>query len=79
MPKDKQSTTTAAAPKKRNAIVGFISDTIAEMKKVTWLTRREVFYLTGLVLIVAIVTGIILGAIDLGFSQLVNKVIIPGG
>jgi preprotein translocase SecE subunit len=79
MPKDKQPTTTATAPKKRNAIVGFFSDTIAEMKKVTWLSRREIAYLTGLVLLVAIVTGIILGAIDLGFSQLVSRFVIPGG
>jgi preprotein translocase subunit SecE len=79
MPKDKQITSTAAAPKKRNAFVGFFSDTIAEMKKVTWLSRREIVYLTGLVLVVAIVTGIILGAIDLGFSQLVSIFIIPGG
>ncbi|HXY74970.1 MAG TPA: preprotein translocase subunit SecE [Dehalococcoidales bacterium] len=79
MPKDKQPTPPVAAPKKRNAIVSFFSDTIAEMKKVTWLSRREIIYLTGLVLIVAIVTGVILGAIDLGFSQLVSKFVIPGG
>ncbi|HXX59276.1 MAG TPA: preprotein translocase subunit SecE [Dehalococcoidales bacterium] len=79
MPKDNQPTNVAAAPKKRNALVGFFSDTVAEMKKVTWLTRREIVYLTALVLIVAIITGLILGAIDLGFSQLVSKFIIPGG
>jgi preprotein translocase SecE subunit len=38
---------------------GFISDTIAEMKKVTWLTRREAVYLSGLVLIVAVSVGIL--------------------
>ena len=79
MPRDNQPTTAAAAPKKRNAFVGFFNDTVAEMKKVTWLSRRELVYLTVLVLIVSIVTGVILGAIDLGFSQLVSKFIIPGG
>ncbi len=38
----------------------FISETIAELKKVVWLTRREAAYLTALVLIVAIAVGIIL-------------------
>jgi preprotein translocase SecE subunit len=51
----------------------FIADIIAELKKVTWLTRREAIYLTFLVLAVTIVVGIILGAADLGFSGLVHN------
>ena len=46
------------------------------MKKVTWLTRRETIYLTGLVLLVAITAGIVLGLIDLGFSSLVSTVLL---
>ncbi len=51
----------------------FIGEIIAEMKKVTWLTRREVAYLTFLVLIVSIAVGLILGATDYGFTRLVNE------
>ena len=51
----------------------FIGETISELKKVVWLTRREIIYLTTLVLIVAITAGIVLGAIDYGFTQLVNE------
>jgi len=54
----------------------FISETIAELKKVVWLTRREAAYLTALVLIVAIAVGLVLGAIDYGFTNLVNKLFI---
>ena len=54
----------------------FISETIAELKKVVWLTKREAAYLTVLVLIVAIAVGLILGAIDYGFTGLVDKVFI---
>jgi preprotein translocase SecE subunit len=61
-----------AAIAKRPSRFRFIADTISEMKKVTWLTRRETAYLTGLVLLVTITAGIILGLIDLGFSGLVN-------
>ncbi len=57
----------------------FISETIAELKKVVWLTRREVAYLTALVLIVCIIVGVILGLIDFGFTELVNKVFLPKG
>ena len=52
----------------------FIGEIIAELKKVVWLTRREAIYLTVLVLIVAVSTGIVLGSIDFGFSQLVGLI-----
>ena len=71
MPDVKQA---VPAPRRRNAIAGFISDTIAEMKKVTWLSRREVIYLTSLVLIVAVVAAVVLGLIDLGFSELIKVI-----
>ena len=53
-----------------------ISEIIAELRKVVWLTRREVTYLTALVLIIAITVGLILGAIDFGFTNLVDKLFI---
>ena len=56
----------------------FIRETIAELKKVVWLTRREAAYLTGLVLIVSIIMGIFLGVIDYGFTRLVNDIFIGG-
>jgi preprotein translocase SecE subunit len=68
----------AAASARRPSRFRFITDTISEMKKVTWLTRRETAYLTGLVLIVAISAGIVLGLIDLGFSSLVDTFLIGG-
>ena len=54
----------------------FIGETISELKKVVWLTRREAAYLTFLVLLVALAAGIFLGAIDYGFSSLVDKLFI---
>jgi len=51
----------------------FIGETISELKRVVWLTRREVIYLTTIVLITAIAAGLVLGAIDYGFARLVNE------
>ena len=51
----------------------FISDIIAELKKVTWLTRREAAYLTFLVLVISVVVGLILGLADLGFYNVVQN------
>ena len=56
----------------------FISEIIAELKKVVWLTRREAAYLTFMVLIVAIIVGLILGGFDYGFTNLVDKLFLGG-
>ena len=66
---------TPATPKRKNAIVNYISETIAEMKKVLWLSRRDLVYLSGLVLLVAIVVAVILGSIDFGFSEFIKWLI----
>jgi len=50
-----------------------IGEVISELKKVVWLTRREVIYLTFLVIVVAIVAGVILGAFDYGFARVVDE------
>ena len=67
---------TSTSPK---AKTNFFSDIIGEMRKVTWLSRRELIYLTGLVLLVTIAMALILGVLDFGFTKLVNDVFIGGG
>ncbi len=64
------STTTA---KRIGSRFKFIGETIAELRKVVWLTRRQVAYLTVLVLIISIIAGLILGAVDYGFTRLINE------
>ncbi len=65
-----RSQTVAAKP--RGSRFRFFGETISELKKVVWLTRRELIYLTTLVLITAAVAGLILGVLDYGFTRLVN-------
>lgn len=64
------------AKKKGFRLFNYFSEIINELRKVVWLTRRETAYLTGLVLIVTIIAGIILGALDFGFSELVNRIFV---
>ena len=52
----------------------FFADIVTELKKVVWLSRREIMYLTVLVLVVSVSAGIFLGAVDYGFAGLVEKV-----
>ena len=56
--------------------VRYIGEIISELKKVVWLTRRETAYLTLLVLVVSISAGIVLGAIDYGFTNLIDRIIL---
>jgi preprotein translocase SecE subunit len=67
-----ESKPVSAAPKPKNAVASYISETIGELKKVTWLSRRDLVYLSGIVLLVTLVTGAILGSIDFGFSKFVE-------
>jgi preprotein translocase subunit SecE len=66
----------AATTKKGFRLFSYVSEIVNELKKVVWLSRREVVYLTGLVLLVTIAAGIVLGALDFGFSALVDKLFI---
>ena len=59
--------------KKGFSITGFFTDIGAELKKVVWLSRREVVYLTVVVIIVAGVAGLVLGGVDRGFGAVVNN------
>ena len=62
-----------AAKRRGFRLFTYIGEIINELKKVVWLTRREIAYLTVLVLIVSIAAGIVLGALDYGFTGLVDK------
>jgi preprotein translocase subunit SecE len=55
-------------------LFNYIGEIINELKKVVWLTKREAAYLTVLVLIVSVTAGIVLGALDYGFTDLVDKI-----
>ena len=71
--------TQPTAPKRKGFFLfNYFSEIINELKKVVWLTRREIVYLTGLVLIVTIAAGIVLGSLDYGFSELVSRVFMGG-
>ena len=53
-------------------IGSYFREVISELKKVVWPTRAETRRLTLMVLAISGAVGLILGAIDLGFTYLVN-------
>ena len=58
----------------------FFSQTVDELKKVSWLKwPQEVVYLSTLVMVVAVAVGLIMGGIDYVFNYLINTLFVVGG
>ncbi len=64
-----------ASRKKGNPISRYLRETVAELRKVTWPTRKEASRLTVIVLIVIVLMSAFLGVMDLLFSRLISVVI----
>jgi preprotein translocase subunit SecE len=58
--------------KKQNIFQSFFRETTGELRKVSWPTWPEVRQLTGIVLLVMFVMGVILGITDAGARGLLN-------
>jgi len=69
--------TKAKKVKKDNAVIRYLRDTRAELRKVRWPTRQEAWGLTRIVLVVTISMALFLGLLDylfsLELSGLVNR------
>lgn len=55
--------------------VSFLKEVQEELKKVVWPTKDEVFRLTIIVIIISLVVGAFLGALDLIFSKAVEIIL----
>ena len=51
-------------------------DIISELRKVTWPTREDTWYLTVVVLVVAIAVGVFLGGIDMFFNWAIGRTLL---
>lgn len=55
--------------------VKFLKEVRTELNQVTWPTRKEVIRLTGAVVLISLIVGAYIGALDLVFTRLVQLVI----
>ena len=55
--------------------VDFLRDVRAEVRKVTWPTRKETIASSSVVVVAVLIVAIYLGLVDLGFSKLVGVLI----
>jgi preprotein translocase subunit SecE len=61
-------TKASATPKEENRLVRYFRDTRAEIAKVTWPTREEGLRLSGIVLVITVISTIVLFTIDSLFA-----------
>ena len=62
----------AEKAKKQNGIQRYFSETVGELRKVSWPTRQEAIQLTIIVLVVMVFMGVFLGLVDLIAGHLLN-------
>ena len=63
------------ARKQPNAIQRYFRETVGELRKVSWPTRKEAINLTIVVLIVTIFMSTILGFLDFIFSRFIALIL----
>ncbi len=61
--------------KKENAIVKYLKETRAELRKVSWPSREEAINLTAIVVAVTTAMAVFLGVVDYLFSKLFGLII----
>lgn len=55
-----------------NKAINFLKQSVSELRKSTWLTRKEVVQSTILVAIVVALTAMYVGAIDFGLTKVLG-------
>ena len=53
-------------------IIKFLKEVRIELSKVTWPTRRQAIYMTGIVVLFAVIIGLFVSGVDFGFTKLIQ-------
>ncbi len=70
-----KTTAQVTVNKPDNALVRYLKETRAEIRKTSWPTREEATNLTVIVLAVTVAMAIFLGAVDYFFASLVRLIV----
>lgn len=60
---------------KMQSIVTFLKESRAELKRVSWPSRKKATRLTGAVLTVTVVTALLIGVLDRLFGSMVSWIV----
>ena len=61
--------------KQQNAVQRYLNETIGELRKVTWPTRREATNLTIIVIIVTFSMSVLLGILDFIYTRVFSFIL----
>jgi len=53
----------------------FLKETQVELKKVTWPKQQEVIRLTIVVVLISVIIGLFIGALDFTFTKIIETVV----
>jgi len=56
--------------------VGFLKEVKTELLKVIWPTRNDVIRLTVIVVLISLIVGVYIGALDMVFTKLTDLLIV---
>lgn len=56
-------------------LVGYLKDTVAELKAVRWPTREETIRLTTIVIGISIFVGAYVGLLDITFTKALSEIL----
>jgi preprotein translocase subunit SecE len=59
-----------------NKISIFLKEVLVEMKRVSWLSQKDILKYTGIVLVATIAVAAFLGALDLLFTTIIKTFIL---
>ena len=69
MARSKKKVEKKSVRKQPNAVQRYLNETIGELRKVSWPTRREATNLTIIVIIVTVIMSLLLGFLDFVFAR----------
>lgn len=58
-----------------NKLTTYIKESIEEMKKVTWPTKKETYHYTLIIIGISLAMALFLGLLDLGFSEGIKAIL----
>lgn len=73
--KKKQNRFVAALTAIPKRMIAAVQNSVAELKKVTWPTRKDLISYTSIVLVFMVIMAVVVGVLDLGASRLISLII----
>lgn len=58
-----------------NKLSTYVKESVEEMKKVTWPTKKETYHYTLLIIGISLIMAIFLGALDYGFQEGIKAIL----